>query len=217
MISPSPVNLPDRTDHGRRFEAPSGNQGEAAARVKRTGGGVSLARRTVRWAATGEDHGAGGAAAPMHGQTVASPHSAATAQRLVMTAPSPPGREENPGKRSRGENTATRTPSADGVRAKKRPSLAEGLAASGHGQQSPSIPSKSRRVPGVDIERGLACQLPVKQSEGVVGQTLLRDGHAGDSSTGGAGVAGEGAQAVCGRPLVPRPSSPRTQGACHPW
>lgn len=215
----SSVYLPKRTDHGgRRFEAPPENPGEAAASVKRIGGGVSLARRTLRSAAIREDDSVGGAAAPVHGQTEAGPQSAATARRLVMTSPSPAGGEENPGKRSRGESTATTGPGADSPHAGKRPSLAEGLAASGLGQQSSSIPSKSRRVPGVDVERGLASHLPVKESEGVVGQTLLRGGYAGNASaSGAAGVAGGGAQAVCGRPLVPRPSSPRTQGACHPW
>ncbi|CAM9131600.1 unnamed protein product, partial [Scytosiphon promiscuus] len=73
-----------------------------------------------------------------------------------------------------------------------------------------SILSKSDRVADVDVE-------PIQNHLSVRRRTAI--GYHTTTSNGfDEGLArGRGAQAVCGQPLVPHPSSPRVQGECHPW
>lgn len=172
-----------------------------------------------RTAATEAGGNAADFAAPMHGQIAVGHRAGETTRRLVMTAPPLSFRTQNLGKRSRGRN---RTPVFIGnsaARGKNRPGLATGRVDSGNGRHSDSIPSKSRRISDIGVEPVLTSQLSVRRREAATGLAENCESFSGEflmAEAEGGGV-GCGAQAVCGRPLVPRPSSLRTQGECHPW
>ena len=160
---------------------------------------------------------AGGAsadlAAPMHGQPAVDSHTGRATTRLAMTAPPSSSRTKNLGKRSRGGNRTPRSTSSTASPAKNRAGLVFGRVDSGSGHRSDSIPAKSRRVSDPDAEPVVTSQLSVRRPEVCAGLAVGCNDFSGDVLTQVAG----GAQAVFGRPLVPRPSSPRAQGECHPW
>lgn len=172
-----------------------------------------------RTAATKAGSNAADVAAPMHGHlAVGGHHTGEVPRRLITTAPSPPPiQTDNLGKRSRGGPRTSTINST--VTVGNGTGLARGRPASGDCRHSNSIPSKSRRISAPDMEPVMASQLSVRRREAVAGLAVQCDPVSEDffmQRAGGEEVNG-GAQAVCGQPLVPQPSSPRAQGECHPW
>lgn len=126
---------------------------------------------------------------------------ALTNSHRSATAPSATVHTKQPEKRSRGGNlTSFRT----------RRTLSKRPTTSARERLGSSVPSKFGRVAEIDVEP-IQNQLAVRRRGAVEGQTTACDGFNEELPRG------RGAQAVCGRPLVPRPSSPRGQGECHPW
>lgn len=207
-------NRSRRADTSRGVLAPAMCPADAATSATATGVFAPFDRSEPRTAAAEADGDAADVAAPMHGRIATGHHPVETARRLVMTAPPPSCRTGDLGKRSRGGN---RTPiSAPG---RNRTGLAKGRAAFGNDHSNGSIPFKSRRISGPDVEPVVHSQLSLRRREAAAGLPVPCDDFSGGFLTQGTGggQVERGTQAVCGRPLVPRPSSPRAQAECHPW
>lgn len=215
-----PIVTKCRTNSSRRAPTPSARPANTATNLTMVGA-LSRFDQSVPYSAASEAGGsAAGVTAPMHGQIAVHPRTGATTRRLVMTAPPPSFRTENLRKRSRGGNRTPAFVSSDAVPVRNPTGLVKGRVDSGNDHRSDSIPSKSRRISDPDVEPVVASQLSVRtRDSSAVGLAVQCEDVSGDFLTQGVG-GGEvdrGAQAVCGQPLVPRPSSPRFQGECHPW